>query len=628
VAVDLIFSEGLAVTQPPVDLTFGADTALKVVSFSAALPSPGGAFAVAVESSPVTFSAFLAAPDGAVVVRYDVNIPNYLEARASAVWRDAAAVQPTTARVPWASASAVRAGTNAVWRDSPTGRVATAALWRDGSRVAGSASAPWRDTERVRPAPTSLAWRDSTGVRPPSVRFPWRDGVGVARRYSAPWQDGKAVRVDQGMPWREGARHQQAHLLAWREGRTVALPHALPWRDGDRVSTHGGTPFPPVVAPPYDPCYTPPRGDAVKLVFADLYDGGTGLLFVCTNHPPPTASVVVPVRKVYVVINNTHLIKLDGMVELDTLAMHLTLDAQSWTWSFDASLRANQLPLVRRAPGAPPVMLAAVINGVSYYMVAEGISRDRRFNEAAIRITGRGKSALLESPYAATQSFGNVAARTAAQLLDDALSTNGVGIGWTVESALTDWLVPAGVWSHVGSHMSAALSVAGAAGGYIQPHPTADTLRVLARYPSAPWDWGSVTPDFSLPASVARLEGINWVEKARYNRVFVSGVGQGVLCQVTRAGTAGDLVAPMVTDPLITQAAAGRQRGINELADTGLVATVSLGLPVLPETGVITPGKFVNYVDGSTTRIGIVRSTSVEVAMPEVWQTIEVETHE
>jgi hypothetical protein len=47
---------------------------------------------------------------------------------------------------------------------------------------------------------------------------------------------------------------------------------------------------------------------------------------------------------------------------------------------------------------------------------------------------------------------------------------------------------------------------------------------------------------------------------------------------------------------------------------------------VLPETGVIRPGAFVRYVDGGTTRLGLVRSVAVDAALPEVWQSIKVET--
>jgi len=64
------------------------------------------------------------------------------------------------------------------------------------------------------------------------------------------------------------------------------------------------------------------------------------------------------------------------------------------------------------------------------------------------------------------------------------------------------------------------------------------------------------------------------------------------------------------------------------LSDTGDQAMVMLRLPVLEETGLIVPGKFVRYVDGSVQRIGLVRSIGVEVGTPQAWQTIEVETHD
>lgn len=96
---------------------------------------------------------------------------------------------------------------------------------------------------------------------------------------------------------------------------------------------------------------------------------------------------------------------------------------------------------------------------------------------------------------------------------------------------------------------------------------------------------------------------------------------------MTRAGTVGDVLAPMVVDALITQAAAARQRGIAVLADTGRQIELSLRLPVLQETGIIAPGAFVAYRDGSVTRRGLVRSTQVQVGLPEVWQTLGVQAY-
>ena len=92
-----------------------------------------------------------------------------------------------------------------------------------------------------------------------------------------------------------------------------------------------------------------------------------------------------------------------------------------------------------------------------------------------------------------------------------------------------------------------------------------------------------MTPDFQLPADATSRESLRWLEKPAYNRVFVSGQDVGVLGQVTRAGTEGNVLAPMLVDALITDAVAARQRGIAVLSDTGRQIEVSLRLQVLPE---------------------------------------------
>jgi hypothetical protein len=343
--------------------------------------------------------------------------------------------------------------------------------------------------------------------------------------------------------------------------------------------------------------------------------------------PAPTASVVVQIQRVYIVINDASLRRVDGNIQLPTFGMSLSLDVDSWTWGFSASLPAETLANLEPASTGAPVEVEAMINGVPYRALVESISRSRSFGKSAISIQGRGKTALLDVPYSPVSNFTNSGARTAQQLMGDILSVNGVPMDWAVNWGLTDWLVPAGVFAHQGSYIGALGRIAESVGGYLQPHASMQSISVLPRYPSTPWSWGTVNPDFELPSSVTTTEGIAWAEKARYNRVFVSGVQQGVLGQVTRAGTAGDLLAPMITDALITHADAARQRGLSILSNTGRHANVTLKLPVLAETGIITPGKFVRYVDGATTRAGIVRSVGVEVAMPDIFQTLGIETH-
>jgi hypothetical protein len=601
------------VSSPPITLTLAATLAAPLGSVAFAVPDL------------LTLAATLAAPLGSVVLAYDSGVASGMQSSVASAWGSAIA-RPVHAATPWGAGDAAHVGVTLPVIEGRAAQGKTRTPWQSGAGATQRARAPWQ-SGRATESAVRARWVYGHPLDA-LTRSPWQSGQPSEQRRTSRWRQGaQAIRSDR-VPWQAGLPAVRNARAPWAEGHHTLRSTRAPWHQGHAIHTYGH-PWSPHVDPVIPPIPPGPN----DLVFCHLIGSSTSnLLFgdptPCVGYGPPGALVVVPIRKVYVVINDTHLIKLAGMIELPTLGMQITLDVDSWTYGFSATLPADQLSLVTPAGDGTPVMLACVINSVSYYMVVESIQRDRSFNTATIRIGGRGKNAMLDAPYALTQSFHNTVSRTAAQLLDDALTLNGVSIGWSVDSGLTDWLVPAGAWSVVGSHIAAAQTVAGAAGGYLQPHPTADTLRVLARYPTAPWDWAGVTPDYELPSSVTIQEGITWTEKARYNRVFVSGQGQGVLGQVTRYGTAGDVVAPMITDALITEAAAARQRGTNVLADTGRIATVSLRLPVLSATGIIGPGKFVRYVDGATTRFGIVRSTSVDVGFPEVWQTIGVETHE
>ena len=324
-------------------------------------------------------------------------------------------------------------------------------------------------------------------------------------------------------------------------------------------------------------------------------------------------------------LNDISLRRVADDVAVPAFTLALSLDAASWTWGFDASLPVTAQALVEPEEG--PVELLASVNGAVFHLLAEQIRRERQFGLGQIRVTGRGRQAYLDAPYAPVQTFTNPEARTSQQLMDDVLTLNGIPLGWSIDWGLEAWNVPAGVFSHQGTYLSALVAIAQAAGGYLIPEPRLQGFKVRHRYPVAPWAWDTVTPDFVLPVDVVSRESLAWVEKPAYNRVFVQGQGAGVLGQVTRAGTAGEVLAPMVVDPLITTAAAARQRGLAVLADTGRQIEVGLRLPVLPETGVIEPGAFVQYQDGGVERLGLVRSVSLEVGMPEVWQTLGVETH-
>lgn len=423
------------------------------------------------------------------------------------------------------------------------------------------------------------------------------------------------------------SRMQGAQSLSRVQGSSfqpaIAFQLGLDGRYQEAVPPPPGISLRVIPQPPGPgPCYDP-NG---HLVFALPAAMNGNLLFRCGDYAPVQEPVTVPIQRVYIVLNNTALRRLSDNAVVPCTSMSLSLDVTSWTWGFDASIPGNYQALVEPTSDGP-VALAAWVNGTEFRVLAESISRERSFGKVGLRVSGRGINAELDAPYAPIQTFRNTELRTSAQLLEDVLTVNGVPMGYAFDYAPAAWEVPAGAFNHQGTYIGALAAIAQASGGFLLPHTRDRAFSVQQLYPIAPWEWGAAVPDFVLPSAVVTKEGAQWKEMPSYNRVFVSGQDNGVLGQVTRAGTDGTVLAPMVVDALITSATAARQRGLSVLGNTGRQLMHSLRLPVLAETGVIQPGALVQYEDGDDMRVGMVRSTSVEVGYPDVYQTIGVECH-
>lgn len=469
-------------------------------------------------------------------------------------------------------------------------------------------------------------------------RAHYAEATRTQRRGTAPHQHGHPLRRGAAASYAEAIRtrrraradHQHGTptvrpaTTRHTTGRSIAAPraerhqHMLPLPVGWWQATY---PWP---EPPIDPNAP---SSPVALRFCRLSDGTHALIFGCRPRAGPPAQVVVPIRRSYIVINTTTLVRAADGVPLTPLQLALSIDVDSWTWGFDASIPGADLALVEPVAAGEPVELIATVNGAAFRILAERIARDRRFAADRLRISGRGRAGMLASPHSPILTRSNAEARTVQQLVADALTDNGVSIGWAIDWQAADWLVPAGSYSHTGSYIEHAQRIAEAAGAYVQADRIADTLHILPRYPLLPWEWAAAGPDLELPAAPVVREAIEWHAKPTYNRVYISGSDAGgILGQVTRAGTAGDVVAPMITDPLCTHADAARARGRAILADTGSQARITLELPILPETGIIQPGKLVRYLDGSTPRRGLVRAVRVTAGLPAARQSIELET--
>lgn len=423
----------------------------------------------------------------------------------------------------------------------------------------------------------------------------------------------------------------------WQPGRWTLKPYCWDWQEGRDVYGWGRDPYywtPPTVPDPLEGCYTPPPGGAVPLnlwqSLATIDPLNVRLNFVCESSWGGRSKVIVPILKVYLTMDSASLCLLPECTEIHCLQMSIATDADSWCWSLTATLPASELAKVSPVGGSP-AEVRATINGVQWHFLVEHISRSREFGRASLQIRGRSLTAYLDEPYALIADQVIPGGSTAAvQLAQNALPY-GYGLTWALTmDPFNEWVVPEGAWTHRGTGLKAVLDLAGAVEAVVQSHRTAESISVASRYPVAPWGWGSAIPDYAIPLDVVRQEGIEWTERPGYNRVFVSGETHGLVAQVTRALTAGDIVAPMALHKAITHQYAAHERGLAILANTGRQALVSMETALIPSLGldVILPGKLVQIGDaGEGNWRGLVRGVEITAARPKVTQKIELERH-
>lgn len=488
--------------------------------------------------------------------------------------------------------------------------------WGTSLRGDDQHAAPWAKAHPADPEPI-LPWGTRTPSNTDDARAPWviARRSDLARQIDAFSAPALALEADAWAPW---GRFHQADTLQrvcgvdvasvpadmafdafWRAALQGDVLTWIPWAKGRRVE--GGV---IVIIDPPDP------------------------------ETPVDGAIIIPVRKAYIVINSASIRRVSNNLPLPASALSVSIDFQSAHWSWSATMPLSALSNLERDQPGVPVELEATINGTVWRLAVERKDEDERFGGGLLSVGGRGIAAELSDPVYPIVQHDNVAnAANARQLAEQALSFNGVSLGWSLDWQAADWLIPAGAWLFSGTPMAAVARLAEAAGAYVQSAPDTRTLRVLPRYPVKPWEWGSAAAGAVLPAEATLVRGASHQDKPGYNLVVVRGETGGIEGRVKRAGTAGDRPAPMIVDPLATHMDAITGRGIAVLGDTGPQVITRLETGVLTAGGVIPVGTLLSFTRGASSQMGLVRGLSVSATAARgrsptvVRQTLEVEFH-
>ena len=614
------------------------------VRHAATFAAPTLAASVTVTPAPVLLNVgvLFAPPTLAATIKYDNRVTRYLGHAAAAPHQSAVALrQQLQGRFGSSAARRVTAQL-AFCPASPLARP-VASAWRSGVQVVTAHDLPFGlGSLLALPATAVLQVAVPLRIRPSLI---WQTGIQHSTAAGVVFETGARRRARLLSPWQLATVRSVAarSLFLSRSSGSghlsqLAIWTLLPHQVAKRPPPGRGL-WPPlaVITPPgYAPTTTLVfQCPAVNVYGAHVLTFGPHPCVLTAVLPVDSGTFYILPARFYMTTHNLVAHRLPDMVPVPLYDATLSADVGSFAWQFSASgpdSLLDQLAPLSSGSTAIPQQLQITLNGSGWVFVVESLRRTHTFGKRTVSISGRSPTALVGSPFSRELAYTNSVATNAEQLAAQALDLTGVNLDW----GITDWLVPANAWSTTGTPLAVVQAIAQAAGGYLQSHRSAATLQVRHPYPprpdgssGGPWNWATGNADVVLAPSAIITNAIDRRDGPDINAIYVSGTTQGVLAWVKRAGTAGDKLAPLETDALITGASAAQQRGLATLGKSGPQYAVSLELPILSsvgQPGVIDVGSLVQ-VNESTPWRGRVRSVSVTAAMPSARQTITLERH-
>lgn len=494
---------------------------------------------------------------GGVDAVYDVNVWRGIQHARGDEWQDGGPLGVSSAD-GWRSSERLQAGSRDEWDAGLPRFQQVPDAWGDMPRLRDLTRDEWNAGH-----PLQTSARDTYIYMSALRRFladDWQHGVPMATLAGDGYVDLPRYLRLSPFTWTAGQPLTRFYTDAWTEGLLIRALTPDEWHAG-RYLLPGKTPWPASHPGLLEPVFRSGRLDFGRVLWTPV-----------TRRLDFDAVPYFPVRLYYIIMTTASIVRLPDRKNLPISRIAISYDWDSWDCRIAATLLGKQA--YTDAIAADTIEVS--INGHKRQARIDKITGDRSFGSNSYSLTASTLAVELAPPIAQSQTWYNANARTMAQLADAVLTNT----GWAVTWSAADWTVPAGLWSSQSAPINAIARLAEAAGAYVLPHPVNKTLQVLPRYAVLPWNWAQEHTDIIIPASVTRQ--ISWepVELAPYNAVYVAGENGGVIGHCVIQGTAGDIVAPMVTDALICAPDAARARGRAILAETGTWTHYRLQLPI------------------------------------------------
>lgn len=279
--------------------------------------------------------------------------------------------------------------------------------------------------------------------------------------------------------------------------------------------------------------------------------------------PPPILPttdhqiLTIPTRATYTMQHSILVKLLPDNTEIQLSKISLSYDVDGYAWIFSATLANKADVSLFNMADFDAVQLSITVDGYTWLVLVEEIPEKKSFGKTDIQLTGRSIAALLGEPWMPVDSFTAGSDMTVQQIADALIPFD-----WTIDWQYPTWLVPANCFSYTQqSPIQALKGIANSIGAVLVPVRDSKTLRIQPRYPVLPWhyDLTGITPDLIIPDSAIESIGIKSRTTSPINGVYVHGTtATGILARCVLSGTAGEVLAPTESNPLITNVIGAR----------------------------------------------------------------------
>lgn len=348
------------------------------------------------------------------------------------------------------------------------------------------------------------------------------------------------------------------------------------------------------------------------------------LPLACWHHTPKPTT---PNKESYIV-HHTISAHIAG-IGIDPLAFSIKTDMDSFCWQGSVELSPQDYERIKPkldVPRGQEPLITVVVNGQSFVLIAEDLSKTRSFVNHTYTLSGRSMTAHLSKDYANVVKLDNDL--YASQIVGEALKDLPINADFEV----ADWRLHA-VLS--GTPIALIDEIARACGGFVASDKAQGRLYIRPRYKVPAWELATTTPDRIIALDVIKSISEQKRTNPRYNAVILTNSHEGAVVYREREGQ--DRHAPVSQNPLYTDQACIIPKGIQILSDSGTHQSATLTLlwadkynlplAVLGQIWQVNDQMGANHDAWR----GIVVSVAVEVKMddgvPVVWQTIGLDRY-